>query len=91
MATVDTSDTREGGNEIVSASWASHLYAREICECVEKAGVGWHGTQGIFTCTKFLRNQLLPNPLLTLFILKIGESVTRSKVREQCLRRREAK
>jgi len=36
-------------------------------------------------------NQLRPNPLVTQSILKIGESVTRSKVREQCLRRREAK
>jgi hypothetical protein len=54
MISVDTSDTQKEGNEIMSASWASHLYAREICGCVEKAGVGGHGTQGIFTCTKFL-------------------------------------
>ncbi len=25
----------------MSASWASHLYAREICGCVENAGVRW--------------------------------------------------
>jgi len=37
------------GNEIRSASLASHLYA---CGCVEKAGVGGHSTQGIFTYTK---------------------------------------
>jgi hypothetical protein len=76
----------------MSASWASHLYAREICGCVEKVGVGGHGTQGIFTCTKFVPgNQVRPKPLLTQSILNISESVTRSKVREQCLRRREAK
>ncbi len=33
-------------NEIMSACWASHLYTREICGCVEKAGVGGHSTQG---------------------------------------------
>jgi hypothetical protein len=36
-------------------------------------------------------NQLRPNPWLTQSRLKISKSVTRSKVREQCLRRREAK
>jgi len=36
-------------------------------------------------------NQLRPNPLLTQSILKIRESVTRSKVSDQCLSRREAK
>jgi hypothetical protein len=25
----------------MSASWASHLYTREICGCVEKAAVWW--------------------------------------------------
>jgi len=39
---------------VVGESWASHLYAREICGCVEKAGVGGHRTQGIFTWTKLL-------------------------------------
>jgi hypothetical protein len=37
-----------GGNEIMSACWASHLYRGEICGCVEKAGVGGHSTQGTF-------------------------------------------
>jgi hypothetical protein len=46
---------RGGGcNEIINACWASHLYTREICGCVEKAGVGGHSTKGIFTCTKLL-------------------------------------
>jgi hypothetical protein len=45
---------RERGNEIMGASWASHLYTREICGCVEKAAVGGHSTQRIFTCTKLL-------------------------------------
>jgi hypothetical protein len=51
LISVDTRDTREGGNKIMSASWASHLYTEEICGCVEKAGVGGHSTQGTFTCT----------------------------------------
>jgi len=54
LISVDASDTREVGNEIMSASWASHLYTREICACVEKAGVSGHSTQGTFTCTKLL-------------------------------------
>jgi len=54
MISVDASDTPGGGNEIMSASWASHLYAREICGCVEKAGVAVHSTQRIFTCTQLL-------------------------------------
>jgi len=38
----------KGGNEIMSASWASHLYTREICGCVEKAALGGHSTQRVF-------------------------------------------
>jgi len=45
---------RDGGNEIMSACWASHLYTREICGCVEKAGAGGNNTKGTFTCTKLL-------------------------------------
>jgi hypothetical protein len=39
----------KGGNEIMSASWASHLYTREICGCVENAALGGHSTQRLFT------------------------------------------
>jgi len=55
LISVDRSDTREGGNEIMSASWASHLYTIEICGCVEKAGIiDGHNTQGTFNYTKLL-------------------------------------
>jgi hypothetical protein len=55
----------------MSASWASHLYTREICGCVEKAGVGGHSTQGIFFhLYEVTGNQLQPNPLLTQSIFK---------------------
>jgi len=74
----------------MSACWASHLYKREICGCVEKAGVGGHSTQG-FHLYQVTGNQLPPNPLPTESILKISESVTGSNVSDQCLRRREAK
>jgi hypothetical protein len=37
-----------------SYSWASQLYTREICGCVEKPDVGGHSTQGTCTCTKLL-------------------------------------
>jgi len=33
----------------MSDSWASHLYTREICGCVEKAALGGHSTQRLFT------------------------------------------
>jgi hypothetical protein len=79
----------EGGNEIMSACWASHLYTREICGCVEKAAVGGHSTQGSFSYLyEVIGNQLRPNPSLTLSILKISESVTRSKVSDQYFTRR---
>jgi hypothetical protein len=33
LISVHTSDTREGGNEIMSASWASHLATRNLWMC----------------------------------------------------------
>jgi len=65
-----------GGNEIMSACWASHLYTREICGCVEKAGVvGGHSTQVTFSYLyEVTGNQLRPHTLLTQSILKISET-----------------
>jgi hypothetical protein len=45
------------GNQLRPSSLltqASGLYTREICACVEKAGVGGHNTKCIFTCMKLL-------------------------------------
>jgi hypothetical protein len=71
----------------MGARWLGlQFYKREICGCVEKAaGVGGHSTQGIyFHMYEVTGNQLRPNPLLTQSIFKMSESVTRSKVGDQC-------
>jgi hypothetical protein len=51
------------GIEKMSASWASHLYAREICGCVEKAGVGGHSTQVIEKMSASWASHLYPREI----------------------------
>jgi hypothetical protein len=58
------------------SSWASHFYTSEICGCAEKAGVGAHSTQGIFTCTKLLGINCDPIHYWRSPYQKISESVS---------------
>ncbi len=71
-----------GGNDITSASGASHLYTRDALK--KQALVGT--ARKAFSLVRSYWELLPPNPLLTQSILKISESVTRSKVSDQCLR-----
>jgi len=68
----------------MSPSWASHLYTGEICWMCWKRTRWWAQHASHFHLYEVTGNQLRPHPSLTQSILKISESVTRSKVRDQC-------
>jgi hypothetical protein len=63
------------------------LHRRNLWMCW-KSRHWWAQHASHFHLYEVTGNQLPPNPLLTQSILKISESVTRSKVRDQCWSRR---
>jgi hypothetical protein len=73
----------------MSASWASHLYTREICGCVEKGG-GLVGTarKAISPVRSYWESTATFPITDAVRIKKFSESVTRSKVSDQCSSRR---